>query len=388
MPEPSNNDFRIAGAMGIDPNPTDSATQEVLTQGLGFPLRPISGVPLKGTPDIEDLVAVGVPMQWMGDWDEGKIYPRGAYLRDGDFTLVANKPTLEKPAPVPDPNDPESTGLPDPWVGAFQQANTSVVVSGQTYTFSQAGWIKELKVYVTELSATTNYRIVILDTTNPETPVTRVIDDPILVENEWKVISLLNLALGAGTVLTISIDALNSGSDTSVDGGWIYQGSTQTGAPPPQNWTVDNQRSTFRIDKTDLDGTDRGTELEGVIPETTIAVVQTDNTGLTSAFRVNSVIDQGTYMEYIVVLQAETGGGVQAGAVTTVEIDIPISLATEYAEETAVWGTPPSWASSVSGFLAFDGVDQGVPTTNAYGVDILFQPASISEDWDIVSLVR
>lgn len=379
------NDFRIAGALGLEParDPTDPAIQEVLTQGVGMPLRPISGTPFTTTPDLgEGVVVEGIPMQWMGAWQEGKYYAPGAFVRDGNWSLVANKLTLDPAAPQPDPADPESYGLPS--YSPTTQDNTSVVVSGQVYTFNQGGWIKELRVWVTELTSTTNYRIIVADITNPEAPVTTVIEEPILAENAWKVVSLQNQIIQAGTVLVVSIDALNSGADTNISGGWRFNGFSQTGAPLAQSWTIDNQRSSYRVSKTDLDGGDRSTELEGVIEGSLVTLVDTENVGNTMGLRVSSVTDSGAYMTYGVTLQSETGVWVN-GVVTTTDIDVPIALPTEYAEELLVWGSLPSWASSVEGFLEFNGVDQAVPVTNAYGVDILFEPASVSEDWDIVS---
>ena len=371
--------------MGLeaDRDPTSGSIEEVMLQGIGFALRPISTVPLTATPPIDDgVISEGFPMQWMGDWNQGLYYPQGAFVRDGDVTAVANKLTLEKPAPVTDPADPESYGLPT--YTPTTESNVSVVVSGNTYTFAQDGWVKELRIWVTDLTATTNYRILIVDLTDPTSPVTTTIEEPVLTADAWKIIALLNKTITAGSVFRISIDALNTGADTNISGGWAYQGPTQAGAPFLQNWTQDNQRTSFRIDKTDLDGTDRSTELEGVIPETSISVVETANVGNTVSYRVATVVDSGTFMTFGVVLQTETGI-ITTGAVCTLDIDIPIALATEYAQELLVWGTPPSWATSVEGFLEYDGVDQGVPTTNAYGVDILFEPASVSEDWDIVS---
>ena len=361
----------------VDPN------QPYLTQGIGYPLRPIDNVPPTNYPDIGGAIAEGLFMQWMGTWSQGLYYPKGAYVIDGLFAAVANKLTLEKPAPVP--SAPATFSLPTPWAGAVTQTNTSVVVSGQTYTFTETGWIKQLRVQVSELTANTNYRIIALFTPPDGDPVSTIIEEPVLIEDDWSLVALLNRLVVAGTVLRLSIDALNSGADTNISGGWQYQGPTQGVAPLARNWTVDNQRVSFRIDKFDLDGTDRGTELEGVIPDTTISVVQTDDVGLNSSYRVRSVTDNGTYMTYVVVLQDESGGGPLAGAVCTLDIDVPIPLPTEYDEELLVWGAgDPSWAT-VEGFLEFDGVDQGVPVSNAYGIDIEFEPASISVDWDIVA---
>ena len=392
MSAPSNNEFRIAGALGLEASPTDPSTEEVLLQGLGFPLRPISTVPPTDSPNLEDIVATGLPMQWMGNWNSGLFYPKGSFVRDGEWTAVANKLTLDRPSPVPDPDDPATYGITD-WIPTagnppVTQSNDSVVVSGQTYTFAQGGWIKELLVWATELTSNTSYRIVIVDTTDPDNPVSSVIEEPVLIENDWKIVALLDTVVPIGSVLRISLEALNSGADTNVSGGWRFQGNTPAGNPPAtQNWTIDNNRTQFRIDKLDLDGTDRSTELEGVIPESTITAVETENVGNATSMRVTSVVDSGTYMTYGVTLLTETGGGPAAGSVTTIDIDIPIPLPTQYAEQTLQFSTLPSWASSVEGHLTFDGVDQGVPVTNGYGVDILFEPAEVSLDWDIVSFV-
>ena len=74
----SNNNWRLSGGLGIDPNPIDP-NQEVMTQGLGMPLRPIDNVPLDNSPPLADgLVAEGLFMQWSGNWSDGKYYPKGS----------------------------------------------------------------------------------------------------------------------------------------------------------------------------------------------------------------------------------------------------------------------------------------------------------------------
>ena len=85
--------WRISGALGIDPNPTDPNTQEVLTQGLGFPLRPIDNVPSPNSPPLDGFVAEGLLMQYMPQWQEGLIYPKGAVVDNSEWVMVANKPT-------------------------------------------------------------------------------------------------------------------------------------------------------------------------------------------------------------------------------------------------------------------------------------------------------
>ena len=95
------------------------------------------------------------------------------------------------------------------------------------------------------------------------------------------------------------------------------------------------------------------------------------------------MLDIGTYMNYAVVLVNEAGGGPRTGQSTDITFTIPIPLATEYAEELAVWPAGnPAWAT-VQSFLFYGETNQNV-LDSAFGVDIEFQPASVSADWDII----
>ena len=323
-------------------------------------------------------------MQWMGAWQQGKYYAAGAFVTDNRWSMVAKTVTLDKPAPVPDPDDPASNGLPDPWLGVTTQSNISTLASGQNYNFSQDGWVKELRVYVTDVSTTTKYRVVAVNFSNPDAPVSLVFEDPPLVANQWTRVAFLNSGFFAGEDLAVRLEASNSAAVNNISGGWQYGGPSQGGAPLPKMWTQDNQRSFFNIDKFDLDGTDRSTELEGVTPESAIQVVETTNIGNTVTYRVHTTTDNGTYMTYGVILQGETGV-IAKDSTCSLSIDVPIPLSTAYAEEPDSWNTLPSWANSVEGFLSFDGTAESGVNNNGYGIDILFEPARLSPDWDIVS---
>jgi hypothetical protein len=377
------NEWRLAGGLGIQPDPRDP-DQVVMTQGIGFPLRPVDNVPLTDSPPLPDgLVAEGLFMQWMGVWSAGSFYPKGSYVQDGLFTCVAKVITLEKPAPVP--NAAPTYALPTPWTNAVTADNISVVTTQQTFTFTESGWIKRLRIQVPTTGGDIQYRLGIVDITDPANPITTVIDNPNTLAGDWAIVAALNQIIPAGTIFQISLDAQNSSASTNISGGWIYSGPSQAGGPIDGAWNQDNQRTIFRINKIDLDSTDRSTELEGVIIGSTISVVQTNEVALNATYQVTGVLDDGLFMTYIVVLQNETGGGPKAGEVTTVDIDVPIPLATEYDNELAVWPAGnPTWATIESAKF-YNDVDQGSPNTTAYGIDIEFEPASVSEDWDIIT---
>lgn len=377
---PTHNLWRIPGAMGINPNPTDPRNQEVLTQGIGFPLRPIDNVPSPESPDFSTFVAQGSGVQFFRQgWEEGKLYPEGSMLTNGIFTMIANKLTLDNPYPVPD-------GTPTftlPTYVPLTESDLSVIYSGHTWTFTENVLIKALRIWVTEVTADTNYRVVIIRTFLDSDPVTTVIEEQILTTGDWTTIALLNELVVAGTTLLIYIDALNSGSSNEVTGGWNYTGQDNIAPPAQAAWNQNNARTVVRINKTDLDATDRTAELLGISVNSTLQFADTSNVNAFDLYRTTGPpVDSGTFITYPVVLQNQGEGGVPIGT-TTLTATIPISQVTEYAEELTGLANP-SWATVVP-FLQFNGVDQSPAADTAFGVDLEAEITVFSEDWDVLS---
>ena len=145
------------------------------------------------------------------------------------------------------------------------------------------------------------------------------------------------------------------------------------------------QQDLVRISTTDLDSTDRTSELLGMIPGTTILFAETGAPELSFTYRVIGEVAGFTgYVEVPVELATIGGGGSPtAGKTTSMTATVPIALPTEYAE--LAGGVPtPAWATVV-GVLEFDGVDQG-GGANGYGVDLNFEPAVINPLWDVMSI--
>ncbi len=380
MTAPSNNDFRIAGALGIE-DPA-RAGQEYLTQGVGFPLRPISGVPLTSTPKIPDgVIAEGIPQQWMGAWEEGKYYPAGAEVNDSGFLCVCVVPlTLDKPAPV---NDGAAT-YSIPSYTPVEQDYTGFVRSGNVYTFTQGGWIQELRVWLPVIAANVTYQVIVVSTTPEGIVQTATFSNFVGLEDGWATVGAFNTIVPVNTKVEIYLDALNSGASSQFTGGWNYQGVVNTGAPTSQSWNKNQQNTVVRVNDVDLDSTDRSTELVGVIPNSTITITDTVNPNNFEIYRVNTTTDFGTYVEYAVTL-LDAEGFIGVNDITRLDFDVPIPQPTVYAEQASYWpSNQPSWGTA-RGALAFDGAVQ-VVDDNAYGVDILFQPATVSSDWDIKSV--
>jgi hypothetical protein len=370
--------WRISGGLGVPDLPG-----QVMTQGLGFPLRPVDGVPAQDTGESLEGIAIaeGLFMQWMGSFQAGLVYPEGSVVLDEGWTMIANVTTVTKPAPQP-VGDP-TWALPD--VPAFiTESELAVIYSGHEYTFSEPGWIKALRVWAPELTPDTHYRVIIADVTDPNKIVTSIIDNAVLAEDAWQTVALSNQLIPAGTVMRVYLDALNSGADSAVNGGWTYNGTNNAGLPPVSGWNHSQQQNTLSISKTDLDSTDRESELLGMGPGTTIVFAETEDSNSSFSYRVNAApIDNITYVTYAVELTATGPSGAPGiGTTTSMTAAVPVAQTTEYAEIAGSVPTP-TWAT-VTGILEFNGVDQG-GAAYSYGVDLEFDAAEINSEWDVVS---
>lgn len=331
---------------------------------------------------VDEAVSVAIKY-WIPNW-QPNTYLAGTATLDSGWLMLSNKDTADRPSPQA--SDVPKWSMADAPVFATN-ANTSVVYSGHSYTFLKDGWVDSLRVWVPELSATTHYRFVVIFETAGGQQSVSFIEEPVLNANSWTYLGLSSNIVLAGSKLTLIIDSLNSGSDTNISGGWTNDGTSNTEAPATGSWNKRTQDNIVRIHKTDLDTTDRSTELEGVIIDSIISFVQTDNSNRSLRYRVNGLpIDNGTYMEYPVTRIA-TGpeGGPAIGEPCTTDIDVPVPQSTQYVQEVDTWNTQPDWAT-VTSFLEFDGTSQNVDN-DGFGIDVRFQEADISPDWDLMSLI-
>ena len=321
--------------------------------------------------------ALGDKMQWYNVW-ENISYDINSVVRDGVWTMIANTTTTDRAAPQPY-GDPLTT-YPNDVSGFAESSQIAVIYSGTEYVFSESGWLRKVRIAVPQLTESTNYRIIMVE--DPYgTPIQSVLDDPILIEDGWMDVAVGNKVVVAGAVIRIYIDALNGGSTSTFTGGWTYNGSGIS--PSTAGWT--NVGSTeLRFDKTDLDGTTRTTELLSVTTDSDILLSETSDATRYSDYRATGPsVDAGTYISIPVTL-LDIGKAIRVGNPCFSEFNNGIDQNTKYYVDSDYWLTnQPTWTSA-SGYFAIDGVEQTVPN-NGYSVDIEFQRASVSEDWDVFS---
>ncbi len=326
------------------------------------------------------LLGQGVFTVWTGNYVNGQEYVKGEQTLDEGWLGIANKTTIDRPEPQPLGNP---FYLMNDAVFLTQQ-NTSIVYSGQIYNFVENGWITKVRVFAPEVIAGAKYRVIIVNLANPSDPSFDFIADPILNDNDWTIVFGVPTLVLAGDRIGIFLDALNSSANTIKTGDWRYDGRDNNNPPLDEGWNSSNNRTVVRIDKDDLTSTDRTADLDSIITDSVLRFEDKVTPAIFEEYLVvGEHIDFGTFFEYPVI-QTDSGGTMVVGNTSTLTATIPIPDTTKFVEEVDFWLTnQPSYAI-VSGYLQFNDTVQSVPD-NGYGVDIEFQRAEMSPDWDIQS---
>lgn len=323
-----------------------------------------------------------------GDFESGQWYRPNDIVYDQGWLMYCVNRTQERAAGLPD-GVAETTLTNTP--GFVTQNNVSQVSSGNTYTFSRAGWVRRIRVWVPTVAGTINYRILVTDVSDPLFPIQRIYPLPALTANTWSDVSIGQFIVVAGTSLQIELEALNSATSVTFTGGWTSRNASNA-TPVTSQWTRNSGNNRLRFDDQDLALTDRSAELLTVIAGTVITITQDSDLSRFREFIANEpATDQGSYVEIDNVSQTETGPGgtPQNNEPCTCEFVVPTAAPTEYSENNGYWANPANQPGfvNVQGFLRF-GSPINIPGSfqNSYGTDLEFQPGAVSEDWSFMAL--
>lgn len=379
-------DFSIGGnPQGArDPNDPSVLRPQRLLQGIGFPLRDIIGVPPRDTGDFlnPETLAGGPPMQFLRQgWVQGLGHPAGSALTNGIWAMVANTLTFDQPYPRTDGN-PSFTL---PAFAPLTETDTSVVTSGQQWTLTADTLVDVIRVWVPSISATTFYKITMTALLpGASSPIAFTIDNPLLTPGEFTIVSKSPNLYPAGTVLTGILQAIETSGGNAVQGVWRKQGDG-TGVTSTGQWRTDGGRVLLRVNKTDQNSLDRGSDLADVGIDSTLNIVQSDDSNKSLSLLITTTpTDAGTDFIWSCVKTGEGDGGEpDNNKDDSLTFDIPIVLITEYSEELGGLANP-AWATVVP-FLEFGGVDQSPLADTAFGVDIEGEITVFSPDWDVFS---
>lgn len=333
---------------------------------------------------LTDKFIRGWRSNYVATYAEGPTFAPQAWVSNSKWISIANKFTADFAFPVEVgelvpiyPDDP-------PFLVASQAAQ---VRSGYLVTFLQSGEIRTLEAWIPEVTDDTHYTFVIVQDPNgpaPQITRTSLLNDN-LTAGEWYLLAAGATLVIAGVQYLIYLESDNYGTTNQVTGGWSFGGQKNTAPPATSNWNHNNAQTILRIDKTDLDTTDRASELLGIISGSTIQFVETATpTSATIYTVVAPPVDAGTYIEYSVALSSQTGV-IPDGAVTTMTAEVPVAQPSKFVYETDKFLVDPAFAT-IESFLQYDDVDQPVSPDLGYGINFDFQQLFQSPDWDLVQI--
>lgn len=341
--------------------------------------------------NIADNAADIVEITEVGIWDDVKAdYKRGNIVRAGEWSCMAkidDPPAGQFPGPVPNGAPINSTADfapedPDPGeVG-------TVVVSGHRMTFTVAGWLRNIRVWAPKLTTGTNYRLALVDITDPNVPRKLENQNPLLVEGEWATVSELNVPVTAGTVLEIYIDAFDVGSLDGFSTGYTIASRAVAPdvSPTSGNMSIDDNDPFIYVNEVDLDGIARTAQFTGLPIGATIRLVNAGDADDYEIWTVQAVVGAPVSGVFTInAVRTEFAGSLPQGTTVSLAASQEVGASTEYARHATYWTTfgQPSYAT-VEGFLKFDGVDQPGEADSAFGLDLIYQPASLNDDWGLI----
>ena len=328
--------------------------------------------------------AGGGTLNWVGEWQETETpYPAHSFAKDGGYAGISLVETSDRLAPVL--LGEAVFTLPDDGTGFVTQNDLSVVSSGQTVEFTESGFATILRVRVPTTGPDIKYVVRTVDITEPANPKTVTHTDAIVVEDGWATIATGNALIVKGTKYATYVDAVNSGSSTDFGGGWGYTGADNNTGPASMSNNRNTQHTLIRYDKTDLDATDRTSELLSMGSGSEVLQVQTNDSTRSFKYTVTApATDMGTYVELVCYLADSGNGGPLVGETVTHSFSVPVPQSTDYDEINDYWIANQPAFGIIEGFLFFDGVEQVGHENDAYGIDFEFQVATVSEEWDLL----
>lgn len=304
--------------------------------------------------------------RWMGPWVAGDYVAKDQVI-DGGWLMIANKDTGERPAPqqVGEPYYEYSGTSP---TGQLTAKTLSV---GQRYTLPTGGWVTGYRVYqITD----NEYRVYVVRDPDGAAEVSEILWFT-GSEDGWREFGVEPIVVVAGEVFEFYVTiAQPDPTPTTWAGDWNYTTPNNNGTPAAGDVLHANKSlGILRVDDDDDGGTDRSAELLALTAGDTISTQ-----GVTWVIQ-SAPTDGGSYVEFAIAPATQApSDGVS-----------PFVFQTMTATPMTTVSDPGYWSgdASVGGFYSIDGAPP-VVTDEQYGVDVMFQDALVSADWDFQALTE
>ncbi len=319
-------------------------------------------------------------VKWRNLWQAG-TYNLNEMVRDGDWTMIANTTTTDRPAPVTE-GEPEFALEDSPsWATASESTPR---ITGARFTITdEIVLIEAIRIWVENTDADTEYFFQLVDVTDSSNE--KVLFDG-SIDNAvqgWVEVDIGSLLLTSGQTFDLRSFQLKQTPASEFTHPWDSDIPDDVGGDPGSgNWSRDSFFTTIRINETDSGVVDRSADLATLGAGDKIEINETGSTRRVEHYTIVSAVDQGAWVEYTVTLDyvdqaiRDNKGcdihGENTGA--PANVDIP-SLANEWLNVADVDGFNVTDVTTIAASL----------DDNAYGVDIKFAELVASPDWDLVA---
>ena len=325
--------------------------------------------------EIEDTVAQVIDrMYWRGTWVDGTLYNLQDCVRDGNYLMVANKQTYDRPAPVP-------VGSPYYWyqgTGMLPQTATGIkqLVFGTRYSNVNP---YSLEGYRIDVVAGNDYEVIIVQDPLGSAQATFVNSFTADVDGR-RTFGLVPEVIAAGTTFDLLVIVSQPDpAPATFTGDWSYSKPQNISVPVSGAATqATNNSALLYIHSRDQLAADRTTELQSLVAGDKI-VLGSDTWAIQSVSEVGVSPDNYFIFGVSPAVQSPTTGVQTFTFETTTPVDI------SYVQDTDYY----LGQTQAKGLYVEDGDHNDVvQNDNAYGVDIFVQEVSVSADWDFMAITE
>jgi len=313
---------------------------------------------------IDDAKAL---MKWEGAWDPERTYLKDCVVRDDEWTMIANKETDDRPAPQPIGSPFFPSGLGDFPTWDTDSVSEEQILRGARYLTPAVGYTLGYRVWAVPGNT---YRV--LHVTDPlGVPIFEYSEEFTVSQEGW-----ITVALGQVLVLTFTVfDVLlviSPGSPTVSQffAPWDYKRSNGDALPGEANHQNSGGGDEIRFNIEDDDSNDQSVNLA------TVNIGDTFTNG-TLTWEITDITLVGDNYRFGVNPAARDSENLYTFTFTVTD------------PEVLTWVEIPDLYLPnlfVAGLTSDDGYDNVVTNDVGYGVDVLFQEAYVSNDWELVAV--
>lgn len=305
-------------------------------------------------------------MYWSNNWVPG-LYEANEVVRDGAWTMVANKDTETRPAPQESGTAVSIIDVP----GAHSFTNkTNAAASyftGTRYTFGVPISIKGYRYYIPDASGNFTYEV----WASTGSDVQQLIGASVPSRTGWFDIPTSTIAL-EGDVLDLMIVVRAVSQPNVQTANWDVK--NENGNPDNGNCNFQNSRTQLRISTEDQNGD----------PVNWLNTVQVGGTVSFAGdtWTITDVDDRGGHVRFTIQPNQGRPSEDNRDITFTWGASDPVPYVDDADHYNHAWSS-----GNVEGFetTAYDPANPPAGNTNAYGVDLVADFYNTSPDWDLLS---